>query len=66
MPDALTATAGLVRTQLTANSPILRHTVRLTAATAVGVALWRFGGLPHGVWIPLTVLMVLPAPMSPP
>ncbi|MDF2584004.1 MAG: hypothetical protein K0R33_2647 [Mycobacterium sp.] len=59
VPDALTATAGLVRTQLTGNSPILRHTVRLTAATAVGVALWRFGDMPHGVWVPLTVLMVL-------
>ncbi|MGK2868234.1 MAG: FUSC family protein [Mycobacterium sp.] len=59
MPDALTATAGLVRTQLTRNSPILRHTVRLTVATATGVALWRFGGMPQGVWIALTVLMVL-------
>ncbi|MGB5110397.1 MAG: FUSC family protein [Mycobacterium sp.] len=59
VPDALTATAGLLRTQLTGSSPILRHTVRLTAATAVGVALWRFGGMPEGVWIALTVLMVL-------
>lgn len=59
VPDALTATAGLVRTQLTRNSPILRHTVRLTVATATGVALWRFGGMPQGVWIALTVLMVL-------
>lgn len=59
VPHALTAIAGLVRAQLTGSSPILRHTVRLTAATAVGVALWRFGGMPHGVWVPLTVLMVL-------
>jgi uncharacterized membrane protein YccC len=59
VPDALTAIAGLLRTQLTASSPILRHTVRLTVAAAVGVALWRFGGIPEGVWIALTVLMVL-------
>ncbi|MGK2903288.1 MAG: FUSC family protein [Mycobacterium sp.] len=59
VPDALTATAGLLRTQLNGSSPILRHTVRLTAATAVGVALWRFGGMLEGVWIALTVLMVL-------
>jgi uncharacterized membrane protein YccC len=59
VPDALTAIAGLARSQLTGSSPILRHTVRLTVATVTGVALWRFGGMPHGVWVALTVLMVL-------
>ena len=59
VPDALTAGAELVRSQLNRSSPILRHTVRLTAATAVGVTLWRFGAMRHGVWVPLTVLMVL-------
>lgn len=59
LPDALPSVAGLIRSQLTRSSPILRHTVRLTVATAVGVGLWRFGGLGHGVWIALTVLMVL-------
>lgn len=59
VPDALTALAGLLRAQLSGNSPILRHTVRLTVATAAGAALWRFGEMSHGVWIALTVLMVL-------
>ncbi|MCF6389206.1 FUSC family protein [Mycobacterium sp. MBM] len=59
VPDALTASAALVRGQLTTSSPIVRHTARLTTATVVGVLLWRYGGVPHGVWMPLTVLMVL-------
>lgn len=59
VPDALAAVAGLVRTQMVGSSPILRHTVRLTVATAVAVALWKFGAVPHGMWIGLTVLMVL-------
>ena len=40
-------------------SPILRHALRLAAATAVGTAVARFGGVGHGYWIALTVLMVL-------
>ena len=59
VPDALTAVTGLVRAQLVSSSPILRHTLRLITATVVGVVLWRFADIPHGVWIPLTVLMVL-------
>lgn len=59
VPDAVAAVAGLVRTQMVGSSPILRHTVRLTVATALGVALWKFGAVPHGMWIGLTVLMVL-------
>lgn len=59
VPHALTAAAVLMREQLNRYSPILRHTVRLTAAAVLGVAVWRFAGVPHGVWIALTVLMVL-------
>ncbi|MGW0160997.1 FUSC family protein [Mycobacterium sp. NPDC003323] len=59
VPHALTAVAGLMREQTNRHSPILRHTVRLTAATVIGVAVWRFAGVPHGVWIALTVLIVL-------
>ncbi|GAA2565827.1 FUSC family protein [Mycolicibacterium diernhoferi] len=59
VPDALTAVSGLVRAQMVSSSPILRHTLRLVVATAIGVALWKFADMPHGVWIPLTVLMVL-------
>lgn len=59
VPHALIAVAGLVGEQADSHSPILRHTVRLTAATVIGVAVWRFAGVPHGVWIALTVLMAL-------
>ena len=40
-------------------SPILRHALRLAAATAVGTAVARFGGVGYGYWIALTALMVL-------
>jgi uncharacterized membrane protein YccC len=48
-----------MRGQLQWTSPILRHALRLSAATAVGTAVARFGGVGHGYWIALTVLMVL-------
>ena len=48
-----------VRGQLTANSPILRHALRLAVAAGTGAALARATGMGHGYWIPLTVLMVL-------
>ena len=51
--------AGAMRGQLQWTSPILRHALRLSAATAVGTAVARFGGVGHGYWIALTVLMVL-------
>lgn len=59
VPHAVIAVAALVREQADRNSPILRHAVRLTAATVIGVVVWRFAGVPHGVWIALTVLVVL-------
>lgn len=45
--------------QLSGNSPILRHALRLTVATGVAVALARGIGLGHGEWIALTVLLAL-------
>jgi len=48
-----------MRGHLTWTSPVLRHAVRLSSATALGVAADRFGGVPQGHWIALTVLMVL-------
>jgi uncharacterized membrane protein YccC len=48
-----------VRAHLTGTSPILRHAVRVSAAAAVGTAFARLGGVEHGYWIPLTVLMVM-------
>jgi uncharacterized membrane protein YccC len=44
---------------LTWSSPILRHAVRLGAVAGAGIAIARFADVPHGYWIPLTVLMVL-------
>ena len=45
--------------QLSGDSPILRHALRLAAATGLGVALARGIGLGHGEWIALTVLLAL-------
>ncbi|WBP92237.1 FUSC family protein [Mycolicibacterium neoaurum] len=59
LPHALAAAVHLMREQTDRYSPILRHTIRLAAATVIGVAVWRFAGVPHGAWIALTVLMVL-------
>ncbi|TQK27358.1 FUSC family protein [Arthrobacter sp. SLBN-53] len=59
LPHALAAAVHLMREQTDRYSPILRHTIRLAAATVIGVAVWRYAGVPHGAWIALTVLMVL-------
>jgi uncharacterized membrane protein YccC len=55
---SLLAAVGVVRGHLTWTSPVLRHAVRLSSATALGVAAERFGAVSHH-WIALTVLMVL-------
>jgi uncharacterized membrane protein YccC len=51
--------AAAVRAQLTWESPVLRHALRLSVAAAAGVVIARFADLDHGYWIPLTVVMVL-------
>ena len=56
---SMVAAVGVIRAHLTLTSPVLRHAIRLSAATALGVAADRFGGVEHGHWIALTVLMVL-------
>ncbi len=56
---SLLAAVGVVREHLTWTSPVLRHAIRLSAATALAVAADRFGVVAHGPWIALTVLMVL-------
>ena len=56
---SLLAAAGVVRGHLTWTSPVLRHAVRLSAATALGVATDRFVPVPQGHWIALTVLVAL-------
>src|SRR5882757_1009931 len=59
LTGSLLAAAATMRGHLTWTSPVLRHAVRLSSATALGVAADRFGALSHGEWIALTVLMVL-------
>lgn len=56
---SLAAAVTQVRGNLTWTSPILRHAVRLSSATALGVAADRFGAVSHGYWIALTILVVL-------
>jgi uncharacterized membrane protein YccC len=56
---SLASTPSVVRSHLTWTSPILRHAIRLAATTALATAAARFGGVEHGYWIALTVLVVL-------
>jgi uncharacterized membrane protein YccC len=56
---SMRAAATVVRGHLNWTSPILRHAVRLSAVTALGIAADRFAPVAHGYWIVLTVLMVL-------
>ncbi|HKP41821.1 FUSC family protein [Mycobacterium sp.] len=56
---SLGAAAAQVRGHLTWTSPVLRHAVRVSAVTALGVAADRFGEVTHGYWIALTILVVL-------
>nr|WP_102143837.1 FUSC family protein [Mycobacterium sp. QGD 101] len=56
---SLLSAPGVVRNQLTRTSPILRHAARLATAVAVAMVLARFGGVAHGYWVALTVLVVL-------
>ncbi|MER8185980.1 FUSC family protein [Kitasatospora sp. NPDC094015] len=61
-PDLRTGLATAVRTitaQRSTTSPVLRHALRLAAATGAACAIARGAELAHGYWIALTVLMVL-------
>ena len=53
------AAVDVMRGHLTWTSPVLRHAIRLSSATALAVAAERYGSVAHGHWIALTVLMVL-------
>ena len=53
------AFVGEIRAQLSLDSPIARHALRLATAVGVGTARARITGLSQLYWIPLTVLMVL-------
>lgn len=61
-PDVISGlgeAADQVRGHLTRDSPILRHAIRLSVTSAVGIAADRLAPIEHGYWIPLVVLMVL-------
>ena len=59
LPGRVGSIITTMRSHLTRSSPVLRHAVRLATATAAGIAVARFADVPHGYWIPLTVVMVL-------
>lgn len=56
---SLASAPAVVRSHLTWTSPILRHAIRLSVTTAVAAAAARYGGLDHGYWMPLAVVVVL-------
>ncbi|WP_264077620.1 FUSC family protein [Mycolicibacterium houstonense] len=56
---SLASAPAVVRSHLTWTSPILRHAIRLSVTTALAAAAARYGGLEHGYWMPLAVVVVL-------
>lgn len=48
-----------LRTNLNARSLILRHALRMSLAVGVAMACYAALRLPHGLWIPLSVMVVL-------
>lgn len=56
---SLSGSASVLRRHLASTSPVLRHAIRLAAATAVAVAVARYSDLREPYWIALTVLLVL-------
>lgn len=56
---SLASAPAVVRSHLSWTSPILRHAIRLSVTTALAVAAARYGGLEHGYWMPLAVVVVL-------
>ena len=50
---------AILRANLTLRSSAFRHAIRLAVTVAAAAALYRAVDLPHGYWVPLTVLFVL-------
>ncbi|HEX5464517.1 MAG TPA: FUSC family protein [Burkholderiales bacterium] len=48
-----------VRAQLTLNAIPFRHGLRVGVAAATGTAIFTYFKLPHGIWIPMTSLVVM-------
>jgi uncharacterized membrane protein YccC len=57
--SSLLTASRVIRGHLTWTSPVLRHAVRSSTATALAVAADRFAAIGHSHWIALTVLIVL-------
>lgn len=49
----------LLRANLTFRSLLFRHGVRMGLAAALGTALYLIFHIPHGIWLPLTTLLIL-------
>lgn len=49
----------LLRSNLTFQSLVFRHGIRMGLAAALGTALYLVFHIPHGIWLPLTVLLIL-------
>ncbi len=58
-PLVSSSTFELLRSNLTMRSLMFRHALRLALADAFGCALFVSFDLKHGIWIPLTTLIVL-------
>lgn len=41
------------------DSSLVRHTIRLSVLTLLGVLVWHVYKLPHGYWLPFTMLVVM-------
>lgn len=50
---------GRVRANLTTQSVILRHALRVAAVAAAGLGVELQFALPHGIWLPMTAQVVL-------
>lgn len=50
---------SLIRANFNPGSLVFRHALRVAAATSLGLAAYLLLGIPHGMWLPLTVLIVL-------
>ncbi|GCE08631.1 FUSC family protein [Dictyobacter aurantiacus] len=49
----------LLKDNLTAQSLVYRHALRLALSSALAVAIYMLFNIPHGFWIPLTILFIL-------
>ncbi len=58
-PGSLTDALTTVRANLSLNSAVCRHAVRMAVALSIGTAIYRLVPLERGYWIPLTTLVVL-------